>query len=86
MANLQRELAAVGFVGVSVEERNKAVRFPSAEEFVWHYVGSPLPSASSGPEEEARTQVISDVAAALHVSPSDAVQFPIASYLAVGRR
>jgi len=86
MANLQRELAAVGFVGVSVEERNKAVRFPSAEEFVRRYVGSPLPSASSGPEEEARTQVISDVAAALHVSPSDAVQFPIASYLAVGRR
>jgi hypothetical protein len=30
--------------------------------------------------------VISDVAAALHVSPSDALHFPIASYLAVGRR
>ncbi|HEV8526952.1 MAG TPA: methyltransferase domain-containing protein, partial [Actinomycetes bacterium] len=47
MVSLERELTAVGFVSVSVDERNKTVRFPSAQEFVRRYVGSPLPSASS---------------------------------------
>lgn len=86
--DLERSLADTGFSEVRARQREKLVRFPSPAEFVRRYaLSTPLAAAFSQADHTARTQLIDEVAAALHeyTSPTE-LAFPIVSYLAVATR
>ena len=85
---LEGELAAAGFRDVRVQTRQKAVRFPSSDEFVLRYaMGSPLAPAFSSASDEVRMQVITEVSTALEeFTSAGELTFPIASHLGVGLR
>ncbi len=62
--DIQRLITGAGFRGVSIESREKSLRLPAPEEFLWQFVHStPLGAAVAGAEEERLALVERDVLA-----------------------
>ena len=85
---LRTLIGSAGFRDISVQADVGPVRFRSTEDFVRLYVsGTPLADMVLSAGEDARTQLVSDVKAALATHESrDGLMFPIEAHLATGHR
>jgi SAM-dependent methyltransferase len=84
---LRTLVSGAGFRDVAIRAVAKTVRFPSAEEFVMHYVAaSPLANPVAQAGNQARAALLEEVSAALRpYADDDGVAFPIDSHLALAR-
>jgi ubiquinone/menaquinone biosynthesis C-methylase UbiE len=84
---LRALLTGAGFTDVSIRPSVKAIRFPSVEVFVWHYLAAtPLAGRIAEIDDSTRSALIGEVTAALQTYlGAEGLAFPIESHLTVAR-